>query len=71
MRQNTRGVASGRARRRLRLRGRGLPAATPGDFYVVLRVVLPDASNPKARQVYETMARDLAFDPRKDLEKQT
>jgi curved DNA-binding protein len=56
--------------RKLRLRGRGVPAATPGDFYVVLRVVLPDASNPKARQIYETMARDLAFDPRKDLEKQ-
>jgi curved DNA-binding protein len=57
--------------RKLRLRGRGLPAAAAGDFYVVLRVVLPDASNPKARHIYETMARDLAFDPRKDLEKQT
>jgi len=57
--------------RKLRLRGRGLPAATPGDLYVVLGVVLPDASSPKARQIYETMARELAFDPRKDLERQT
>jgi curved DNA-binding protein len=53
--------------RKLRLRGRGLPAATPGDLYVVLRIVLPDASSPKARQIYETMARELAFDPRKHL----
>jgi len=52
--------------RKLRLRGRGLPAATPGDLYVVLRVVLPDATNPKARQLYETMARDLSFDPRRN-----
>jgi curved DNA-binding protein len=57
--------------RKLRLRGRGLPATTPGDLYVVLRVVLPDAAHPKARALYETMARDLAFNPRKELEKQT
>lgn len=53
--------------RKLRLRGRGLPAATPGDFYAVLRIVLPDASDPKARELFETMARELAFDPRKNL----
>jgi curved DNA-binding protein len=53
--------------RKLRLRGRGLPGATAGDLYVVLRVVLPDAANPKAREIYETMARELAFDPRKHL----
>jgi curved DNA-binding protein len=57
--------------RKLRLRGRGLPASPPGDLYVVLRVVLPDASLPKARQLYETMARELAFNPRKELEQQT
>jgi len=55
----------------LRLRGRGLPAAPPGDLYVTLRVVLPDASAPKARELYETMARELAFDPRRDWERTT
>jgi curved DNA-binding protein len=54
--------------RKLRLRGRGLPSSTPGDLYVELRVVLPDASQPKAREFYQTMARELAFDPRKELE---
>ena len=34
--------------RKLRLRGRGIPASTPGDFYVVLEVVLPPADSDKA-----------------------
>jgi len=50
--------------RNLRLKGRGIPAATPGDLYLVLEVVLPKADNPKARELYEAMARELAFDPR-------
>ena len=37
-----------------------------GDLFVTLRVVLPDASAPKARELYEAMARELAFDPRRD-----
>ena len=50
--------------RKLRLKGRGIPAHTPGDLYLVLEVVLPPADNDKARKLYETMARDLAFNPR-------
>ena len=50
--------------RKLRLRGRGIPGSTPGDFYVLLEVVLPPASDDKARAAYRQMARDLAFDPR-------
>ena len=53
--------------RKLRLRGRGIPGSTPGDFYVLLEVVLPPASDDKARAVYRQMARDLAFDPRATL----
>jgi curved DNA-binding protein len=30
-------------------------------------VVLPPADTPKARALFETMARELAFDPRRDL----
>ncbi|MFM8355195.1 MAG: DnaJ C-terminal domain-containing protein, partial [Gammaproteobacteria bacterium] len=59
------------ANTRLRLRGRGLPRAhgTPGaeprgDQLVTLRVVLPDASSPTARDLYQRMATELAFDPR-------
>jgi len=50
--------------RKLRLRGRGIPGSTPGDLYVMLELVLPPASNDKARDVYRQMAKDLAFDPR-------
>lgn len=53
--------------RTLRLRGRGLPAAQPGDLYVQLKVVLPPATSAKARELYESMARELAFDPRTGL----
>lgn len=50
--------------RKLRLKGRGIPGATPGDLYVVLEVVLPPATSDAAKALYEKMARDLAFDPR-------
>ena len=50
--------------RKLRLKGKGIPAATPGDLFLVLEVVLPPADNDKARAFYQAMARDLAFNPR-------
>ena len=53
--------------RKLRLKGRGIPAATPGDLYLVLEVVLPPATTAKAREFYQTMARELAFNPRQNL----
>ncbi len=54
---------------RLRLRGRGLPgpqgaADKAGDQYVQLKVVLPAATTPEARSLYEQMRTKLAFDPR-------
>lgn len=50
--------------RRLRLKGRGIPGQVPGDLYVELEVVLPPADTDKARELYQTMAQELAFDPR-------
>jgi curved DNA-binding protein len=55
------GAQSGRV---LRVRGKGIPAEPPGDLLLAIRVVLPSADTPKARELYEQMARDLAFDPR-------
>lgn len=53
--------------RKLRLKGRGIPGASPGDLYLVLEVVLPPAANAKAREFYQKMAQELAFNPRQGL----
>lgn len=53
--------------RKLRLKGRGIPGDEPGDLYMELSIALPRADNDKARQIYETMAKELAFNPRQHL----
>ena len=50
--------------RQVRVRGKGIPGNPPGDLLLDLEVVLPPADTPKARELYETMARELAFDAR-------
>ena len=55
------GAQSGR---QLKVKGKGIPGKPPGDLYLEIRVVVPEAKSPQARQLYETMARELAFDPR-------
>jgi curved DNA-binding protein len=55
------GAQSGRT---LKVTGKGIPGNPPGDLYLELQVVLPEAKSPAARALYETMARDMAFDPR-------
>ncbi|MCC7060389.1 MAG: DnaJ domain-containing protein [Burkholderiaceae bacterium] len=51
--------------RKLRLRGRGIPGSSPGSLYLELQLVLPPANTAQARKLYETMAREMAFDPRR------
>jgi len=58
-----------RAGQKLRLRGRGLPGSTPGDQYVVLKIVLPPADTPQAKEFYERMQQELPFDAREELGK--
>lgn len=50
--------------KRFRLKGKGMPGKNPGDFYVVLDVVLPTPADEKSRALFEEMARTLRFDPR-------
>jgi len=57
--------AGSQAGRKLRLKGRGIPGDPPGSLYLELAVVLPPADSDKARKLYEQMARELAFDPRR------
>ena len=56
--------AGSQSGRKLRLRGRGIPGKEPGDLYLLLEVVLPPANTDKARELYRTMAREMAFNPR-------
>jgi curved DNA-binding protein len=55
------GAQSGRE---LKVKGKGIPGKPPGDLYLEILVVVPEAKSPQARQLYETMARELAFNPR-------
>jgi hypothetical protein len=57
------GAQSGR---QLRVRGKGIPGNPPGDLLLDIQVMLPSADDPKARAIYEQMAREIAFDPRRD-----
>jgi curved DNA-binding protein len=52
----------------LRAKGKGIPAATPGDLHVRLVIVLPKGDTAKAKELYAQMARDLAFNPRAKME---
>jgi curved DNA-binding protein len=60
--------ANSQAGKKLRLKGRGIPAKSPGDLYVVLQIALPPANNDKARAIYKRMQEELEFDPRATLE---
>ena len=53
--------------RKLRLKGRGIPTATPGDLYLILEVVLPPATTSRAKELYEQMAREMSFNPRDNM----
>ncbi|MCB1670353.1 MAG: DnaJ C-terminal domain-containing protein [Gammaproteobacteria bacterium] len=53
---------------RLRVKGRGLPGKeSPGDLYVILKVVMPDRSSEKDRKLWQQLADQADFNPRKNL----
>jgi curved DNA-binding protein len=56
------------AGKKLRLKGRGIPARQPGDLYVVLQIVLPPADTAKQREAYDQMKQAFAFNPRAGME---
>jgi curved DNA-binding protein len=59
--------AGSHAGTKLRLKGRGIPATPPGDFYVVLQIALPPAKDEKAKAAYAAMAAAMPFNPRTSL----
>ena len=58
------GSASGR---KMRLKGRGIPAKEPGDIYVILKIALPPADSDEAKALYEKMQQQMPFNPRAGL----
>jgi curved DNA-binding protein len=60
--------AKSQSGRKLRLKGRGIPApangGTAGDLYLIMEVVLPPADTDQARELYQQMAREMPFNPR-------
>ena len=54
--------------KKMRLKGKGLPAKEPGDFYVVLDIMTPKPTTDAQKAIYETMANEFkSFDPRKEV----
>lgn len=60
--------ANSKAGKKLRLKGRGIPAKTPGDLYLVLQIALPPAKDEKSREFYKRMQEEIVFDPRASME---
>lgn len=52
---------------KMRLKGRGIPAKTAGDLFVILELTLPDGQSAEARKIYQDMAEKLAYNPRKHM----
>jgi curved DNA-binding protein len=59
--------AGSRQGTKLRLKGRGIPASTPGDLYVVLQIALPPASDERSKNAYRALAEAIPFNPRAAL----
>lgn len=53
--------------RKLRLKGRGIPAKQAGDLYVVLQITLPKADTEAAKEAYAKFEKSLKFNPRTSL----
>jgi curved DNA-binding protein len=58
------GSSSGR---RLRLRGEGMPnpRGSPGDLYAEVRIVVPPKPTDRERELFEQLAAESTFDPRR------
>jgi curved DNA-binding protein len=57
--------ARSRAGRKLRLKGRGIPAATPGDLYLEVEIALPPADSDAARAAWTALGKAFpTFNPR-------
>lgn len=49
--------------KRMRLKGRGIPGTPPGDFFVVLEIVMPDHLTDKEQSLYQALQQEAASHP--------
>jgi curved DNA-binding protein len=56
------------AGQKLRLAGLGFPGTPVGDFFVVLKIVMPATITPAAKTLFENLAQELDFNPRSSWE---
>ncbi len=61
--------AQSQAGQTLRLKNKGLPAAKPGDQYILLKVVIPQPVTDAQKALYQQMAAEMPFNPREKMEK--
>lgn len=52
---------------KLRIKNRGLPGATPGNQYVLLKIITPPATTDAAKELYQKMAEVMPFNPRASM----
>ncbi|MBL7480438.1 DnaJ C-terminal domain-containing protein [Legionella bononiensis] len=52
---------------KLRIKNRGLPGATPGNQYVLLKIITPPATSEAAKEMYKKMAEVMPFNPREKM----
>ncbi|WP_444929228.1 DnaJ C-terminal domain-containing protein [Microbulbifer sp. SSSA002] len=53
--------------KKLRLKGRGIPAKQAGDMYIVMQTVTPKASTDRERDAYRQLGEAFHFNPRQSL----
>ena len=51
----------------LRLKKRGLPGIHPGDQYILLKIVIPQPTTDAAKSLYQSMAKEMPFNPRETM----
>lgn len=51
----------------LRLKKRGLPSSTPGDQYILLKIIIPQPTTEAAKALYKKMAEEMPFNPREKM----
>lgn len=59
--------AGAQSGQKLRIKNRGLPGVTPGNQYVLLKIINPPATSEAAKELYKKMAQTMPFNPRESM----